>query len=115
MLLLLSPCEGAGADDGEDDIVGIGPGVISGGLDGWLLPGSLLLGISLLPGILLPGILFPGSLFLGVSASEGNNGAGTDDPDAVGIDDPGFGDADPPPVAVNSDSIFSVRVALSSV
>ncbi len=65
---------------GEDAVLGIGPGIIGGGLDGWLSLGILLFGI----------------LSLGIGVVEGWNGAGIGDPDDPGIDGPGVDGVDPP-------------------
>ena len=79
---------------GKDAVVGgIGPDIIGEGLYGWMS--------------------------LGIGGAEDSSGTGPGDPDAPGIDGtgvdcPGVDGADPP-VAVNSDSIFSLRVVLSSV
>lgn len=88
----------SGNDSAAGAVDGIGPGITGEGLDGRLL--------------------------FGIGESEGSNGAGTGDPGVPGIDcveadcvkaELTFGGGVDSPVAVNSDTIFSLRVALSSV
>lgn len=110
--LLLPPgvgCE-SGVGPGTDPGVGPGkgpakgPGTIGEEPDGWLLFGMLSLGID------IPFGIDP----LGIDPASGSCGADPGKFDVPGIDGPGV-DGEDPPVAVNSETIFSLRVALSSV